>query len=93
MEHLRLNIGLGRHLLKRKRNGNKVETVTVSYNKQGRNERIYEQETPKKSTDTMSAGRPTQIHAVPAEERAFNSKGIRLPWGLEWPEYDHLTFI
>ncbi|KAG8528718.1 uncharacterized protein KY384_006405 [Bacidia gigantensis] len=31
-----------------------------------------------------SFGRPTQVHGVPLEERAFDSKGNRLPWGLEW---------
>lgn len=31
-------------------------------------------------------GRPTQVHGVPLEERAFDSKGNRLPWGLEWHE-------
>ena len=29
-------------------------------------------------------GRPTQIHAVPLEERAVDSQGRVLPWGLEW---------
>lgn len=33
-------------------------------------------------------GRPTQIHAVPPEERAFDENGNQLPWGLEWPD-DH----
>lgn len=36
----------------------------------------------------MSAGRPTQFHAVPAEERAVDSHGNTLPWSLEWHE-DH----
>lgn len=34
----------------------------------------------------MSAARPMQVHNVPLEERAFDSKGNRLPWALEWPE-------
>ena len=33
-------------------------------------------------------GRPTQFHAVPPEERAFDENGNPLPWGLEWPD-DH----
>ncbi len=33
-------------------------------------------------------GRPTQIHAVPLEERAVDSQGRTLPWALEWHE-DH----
>ncbi|KAL8773493.1 MAG: hypothetical protein Q9209_001597 [Squamulea sp. 1 TL-2023] len=33
-------------------------------------------------------GRPTQFHAVPPEERAFDENGKQLPWSLEWPE-DH----
>ena len=34
----------------------------------------------------MTAARPMQVHNVPLEERAFDSKGNRLPWALEWPE-------
>ncbi|KAL9594878.1 MAG: hypothetical protein Q9219_006786 [cf. Caloplaca sp. 3 TL-2023] len=33
-------------------------------------------------------GRPTQFHAVPPEERAFDENGNQLPWALEWPD-DH----
>ncbi|KAL8988285.1 MAG: hypothetical protein Q9169_008581, partial [Polycauliona sp. 2 TL-2023] len=33
-------------------------------------------------------GRPTQFHAVPPEDRAFDEHGNQLPWGLEWPD-DH----
>ena len=33
-------------------------------------------------------GRPTQFHAVPPEERAFDENGNQLPWSLEWPD-DH----
>ncbi|KAL8716131.1 MAG: hypothetical protein Q9220_000036 [cf. Caloplaca sp. 1 TL-2023] len=33
-------------------------------------------------------GRPTQFHAVPPEERAYDENGNQLPWGLEWPD-DH----
>ncbi|KAL8953030.1 MAG: hypothetical protein Q9222_001080 [Ikaeria aurantiellina] len=33
-------------------------------------------------------GRPTQFHAVPPEERAYDEHGNQLPWGLEWPD-DH----
>lgn len=35
-----------------------------------------------------ASGRPTQFHAVPPEERAFDENGNQLPWGLEWPD-DH----
>ena len=31
-------------------------------------------------------GRPTQVHGVPLEDRASDSKGNKLPWGLEWHE-------
>ena len=31
-------------------------------------------------------GRPTQFHAVPADERAVDSGGKQLPWALEWHE-------
>ncbi|KAL8732380.1 MAG: hypothetical protein Q9166_002778 [cf. Caloplaca sp. 2 TL-2023] len=33
-------------------------------------------------------GRPTQFHAVPPEERAYDENGNQLPWSLEWPD-DH----
>ncbi|KAL8908556.1 MAG: hypothetical protein Q9207_000766 [Kuettlingeria erythrocarpa] len=33
-------------------------------------------------------GRPTQFHAVPPEERAYDENGKQLPWALEWPD-DH----
>ena len=33
-------------------------------------------------------GRPTQFHAVPPEERAYDENGNQLPWALEWPD-DH----
>lgn len=32
------------------------------------------------------AGRPTQFHAVPVEERAVDRNGKKLPYALEWPE-------
>lgn len=35
----------------------------------------------------FGGGRPTQIHAVPYEERALDSHGRKLPWAHEWPEY------
>ncbi|KAL8938539.1 MAG: hypothetical protein Q9216_003843 [Gyalolechia sp. 2 TL-2023] len=42
--------------------------------------------------DTMNtysaSGRPTQFHAVPPEERAYDENGNQLPWALEWPD-DH----
>ncbi|KAI4091594.1 MAG: hypothetical protein LQ344_004014 [Seirophora lacunosa] len=39
--------------------------------------------------NTYSAnGRPTQFHAVPPEERAYDEGGNQLPWALEWPD-DH----
>ncbi|KAL8839640.1 MAG: hypothetical protein Q9170_001646 [Blastenia crenularia] len=39
--------------------------------------------------NTYSAnGRPTQFHAVPPEERAYDENGNQLPWALEWPD-DH----
>lgn len=39
--------------------------------------------------NTYSAnGRPTQFHAVPPEERAYDENGKQLPWALEWPD-DH----
>jgi hypothetical protein len=31
-------------------------------------------------------GRPTQIHGVPVEDRAFDANGVRLPWAYEYPE-------
>lgn len=34
--------------------------------------------------DEEGIGRPVQVHAVPLEERAFDSQGNRLPWGLEF---------
>ncbi|KAI4135747.1 MAG: hypothetical protein LQ341_005838 [Variospora aurantia] len=41
--------------------------------------------------NTYSAnGRPTQFHAVPPEERAYDEGGNQLPWALEWPD-DHLN--
>lgn len=44
------------------------------------------------SDDTMNTysanGRPTQFHAVPPEERAYDENGNQLPWALEWPD-DH----
>lgn len=33
-----------------------------------------------------SDGQPTQIHAVPLEERAVDSQGQTLPWAEEWHE-------
>lgn len=36
--------------------------------------------------DEEGIGRPTQVHAVPPEERAVDSQGNELPWGLEWHE-------
>ena len=35
---------------------------------------------------TFGGGKPTQIHAVPYEERALDSRGKKLPWAHEWPE-------
>lgn len=32
--------------------------------------------------------RPTQVHAVPFEERAPDGKGGKLPFALEYPPYD-----
>lgn len=32
--------------------------------------------------------RPTQVHAVPFEERAPDGKGGKLPFALEYPLYD-----
>ncbi|KAL8721892.1 MAG: hypothetical protein Q9225_001528 [Loekoesia sp. 1 TL-2023] len=47
---------------------------------------------PKLAEDTMNTysanGRPTQFHAVPPEERAYDENGNQLPWALEWPD-DH----
>ncbi|MCJ1329777.1 hypothetical protein MMC10_006457 [Thelotrema lepadinum] len=34
------------------------------------------------------AGRPTQVHGVTTEERAYDASGQRLPWGYRWPD-DH----
>ena len=34
--------------------------------------------------DEEGIGRPTQVHAVPPEERAVDSQGNELPWALEW---------
>ena len=31
-------------------------------------------------------GQPMQVHAVPLEDRAFDSQGRRLPYAKEWPE-------
>lgn len=31
-------------------------------------------------------GQPMQVHAVPIEDRAFDSQGKRLPYAKEWPE-------
>lgn len=46
----------------------------------------------KLAEDTMNTysanGRPTQFHAVPPEERAYDENGNQLPWALEWPD-DH----
>ena len=36
--------------------------------------------------DEERIGRPTQVHAVPPEERAVDSQGNELPWALEWHE-------
>ncbi|KAL8697304.1 MAG: hypothetical protein Q9201_007194, partial [Fulgogasparrea decipioides] len=44
--------------------------------------------TPEEIKHMMANGRPTQIHAVPEEERAIDENGNRLPWALEWPD-DH----
>ena len=67
-----------------------TERVTVSNGIHGREELITELEPEPEPelvrSKKMSGGRPTQIHAVPLEERAFDSKGNRLPWALEWPE-------
>lgn len=35
-----------------------------------------------------STGRATQVHAVPFEERAPDGKGGKLPFALEYPQYD-----
>ncbi|KAL9031452.1 MAG: hypothetical protein Q9196_000513 [Gyalolechia fulgens] len=46
----------------------------------------------KLAEDTMNtystSGRPTQFHAVPPEDRAYDENGNQLPWALEWPD-DH----
>ena len=55
----------------------------ISYTTLGRKEIVVEPE-PKRIK--MSAARPMQVHNVPLEERAFDSKGNRLPWALKWPE-------
>ena len=39
------------------------------------------------NTSRDRVGHPTQFHAVPLEERAFDPHGNRLPWALEWAEY------
>ena len=39
------------------------------------------------------ADRPTQIHGVTMEERAFDASGQRLPWGYKWPEYAAMQIV
>lgn len=46
-----------------------------------------------KSVSDPDEGRPTQVHAVPLHERAVDSQGRVLPWGLEWHEYITLLSI
>ena len=74
------------------------EAWFVSYGKEGRRERydssydeIYAKELAdayekEKRMMAFAGGKPTQIHAVPYEERAFDSHGRKLPWAHEWPE-------
>ena len=71
--------------LKRRRDGyeDKV-TIYITYTSAGREERLSE--TKRQKMSYSQYGRPTQFHNVPLEERAFDSKGNRLPWSLEWPE-------
>ncbi|KAL9098062.1 MAG: hypothetical protein Q9163_006203 [Psora crenata] len=66
------------------------ERVTVYYTSEGRFEQVRPIDPPPSKRRAMDAGhgRPTQIHGVPLEERALDSKGNRLPWGLEWHD-DH----
>lgn len=59
------------------------QTVVIHYTPRGREELVLESK-PKRVK--MSTARPMQVHNVPLEERAFDSKGNRLPWALEWPE-------
>ena len=35
-----------------------------------------------------TAARPTQFHAVPFDERAPDGRGGKLPFALEYPQYD-----
>ena len=67
---------------KRKRVNQDTKEVT-SYTPGGPRVLVVESE-PKRIK--MAAARPMQVHNVPLEERAFDSKGNRLPWALEWPE-------
>ena len=64
-------------------------TVVVHHTPRGREETIIE---PRPKRIKMSAARPMQVHNVPLEERAFDSKGNRLPWALEWPELVTLEY-
>ena len=78
-------LGVRRVVNKRKHVDAAFEDVTIVIRStpQGREECIIE---PRPKRIKMSAARPMQIHNVPFEERAFDSKGNRLPWALEWPE-------
>lgn len=75
------------------------EVFQITYGLDGRKENLWSSTPAEKSVSTspppapkkrkiMSAGRPTQFHAVPVEERAEDSHGQTLPWGLEWHD-DH----
>lgn len=75
-----------------------TEAYTVSYDNQGRHEdydhshdqkyreALATEHASKKRMMAFGGGRPTQIHAVPYEERALDSHGRKLPWAHEWPE-------
>ena len=58
----------------------------MHFTREGRQEDVLEVRQLKEPTYDMAAGRAMQVHAVPFEERAIDSKGNRLPWALEWPE-------
>ena len=76
---------------KRKRvaESDEEERVSVYYTEKGRIEEVHpipKQSPAKRQAMDADYGRPTQVHGVPPEERAYDSKGNRLPWGLEWHE-------
>lgn len=60
--------------------------MEIVYGANGRRETVLPPAKRQRITPDPDNGRPTQIHAVPWEERAVDSNGNKLPYALEWHE-------